>query len=66
MATNGDLIPREYGPQQRRFQTYLEFDLRDMLERLRANPTIDERSDLAMTFLRFFLFFRSDRVPCYR
>jgi len=76
ILTNGHqwrLIPREYGPQQRRFQTYLEFDLRDMLERLRANPTIDERSDLADDFLRFFLFFgptafrvTDDRQPLIR
>lgn len=54
ILTNGKLwrlIPRQYTPQQRRFQTYLECDLPALLEAWRA------KSILIDDFKEFFLFF---------
>jgi type I restriction-modification system DNA methylase subunit len=57
ILTNGKLwrlVPREYRPQQRRFQTYLECDLPAILEGwLRS----DDRFHRLDEFLHFFLFF---------
>jgi len=51
------LVPREYGPQQRRFQTYLECDLGTLLEDWRNATTITARDSLTDEFLEFYLFF---------
>ena len=54
ILTNGKLwrlIPREYTPQQRRFQTYLECDLAALLDSWQANRILVD------DFLEFFLFF---------
>jgi len=60
ILTNGQtwrLIPREYGPQQRRFQTYLEFHLSQLLDRWVSHPSLTEQVHLNEEFLYFFLFF---------
>lgn len=60
ILTNGGLwklIPREHGPQQRRFQTYLECDLAALLRDWRKAKTIIERNQLTDEFLQFYLFF---------
>lgn len=51
------LIPREYGPQQRRFQTYLEFNLPLFLEEHFGKPRGRGAVWLADDFFHFFLFF---------
>jgi hypothetical protein len=54
ILTNGKLwrlIPREYKPHQRRFQTYLECDLQTLLETWR------DKSILLDDFKEFYLFF---------
>ncbi len=54
ILTNGKLwrlIPREYTPQQRRFQTYLECDLPALLDAWQSNRILVD------DFLEFFLFF---------
>lgn len=56
VLTNGKtwrLIPRELGTQQRRFQTYLEFDLAGFLTAWNQAPSFEVPDD----FLRFYLFF---------
>jgi len=60
ILTNGKLwrlIPREYGPQQRRFQTFFEVDLPALLDALRTSQDSLEKDRLAEDFLHFFLFF---------
>lgn len=60
ILTNGGvwrLVPRVYGPQQRRFQTYLECDLAGLLEEWRTTRNITQRDSLTNEFLEFFLFF---------
>jgi len=70
VLTNGRLwrlIPREYTLEQRRFQTYLELDLPNLLERWLSateNQTqgalfglTDEQQQIIDEFLRFYLFF---------
>lgn len=60
ILTNGKLwrlVPREYAPQQRRFQTYLECDLASLLESWRACRNLTEQSSLMDEFLEFYLFF---------
>lgn len=61
ILTNGGLwrlIPRVRGPQQRRFQTYLECDLPAILEAwLTAERTGAENAAVATEFMRFYLFF---------
>lgn len=69
ILTNGRLwrlVPREYSLQQRRFQTYLELDLPQLLERWQAISTSetqgalfvsDQRAQIVDEFLRFYLFF---------
>lgn len=60
ILTNGHtwrLIPREYGSHQRRFQTYLEFDLSQMLNTWSSHPSLTEQLHLTEEFLYFFLFF---------
>jgi hypothetical protein len=57
ILTNGQswrLIPREHGPQQRRFQTYLEFDLPTLLDEWVSHVQPPELLD---DFLQFFIFF---------
>jgi hypothetical protein len=59
ILTNGKLwrlIPREYGPQQRRFQTYLEVNLPALLDGW-ASGDLHEREALQEDFRRFYLFF---------
>src|SRR5207249_9979296 len=59
ILTNGKLwrlIPREYGPQQRRFQTYLECDLSAILDSWVKAPNVLSGLD---EFLEFFLLFGS-------
>jgi len=54
ILTNGKLwrlIPRQYTPQQRRFQTYLECDLPSLLDTWQSNRILVD------DFLEFFLFF---------
>lgn len=54
ILTNGRLwrlVPRERGPQQRRFETYLEADLRALLEGWRSQRILID------DFLEFYLFF---------
>ena len=44
VLTNGKLwrlVPREYNLQQRRFQTYLELDLQQLLESWSSSPSLD-------------------------
>lgn len=61
LLTNGRLwrlIPRQLGPQQRRFETYLETDLSAILEYwLSAASDIGARYGLLDDFKRFYLFF---------
>lgn len=60
LLTNGRiwrLIPRTYGPHQRRFQTYLECDLPAILDAWITNPNLTEQSALLDEFLTFYLFF---------
>jgi hypothetical protein len=60
ILTNGRLwrlIPRELGPQQRRFQTYLEFDLAGLLNAWNSAPSLLDQPLLLDDFLRFYLLF---------
>ena len=60
ILTNGRLwrlIPRELGAQQRRFQTYLEFDLGGFLNTWNASPNLLDQPLLLDDFLRFYLLF---------
>jgi type I restriction-modification system DNA methylase subunit len=60
IITNGKLwrlVPREYNLQQRRFQTYLELDLQQLLESWSSSPTLGEQFALFDEFFRFYLFF---------
>jgi hypothetical protein len=60
VLTNGKLwrlVPREYNLQQRRFQTYLELDLRQLLESWSSAPSLAEQFALFDEFFRFYLFF---------
>jgi hypothetical protein len=60
ILTNGKLwrlIPREYGPQQRRFQTYLEVDLPAVLDAWSSASDFHVREEVEDDFLSFFLFF---------
>jgi len=63
VLTNGKtwrLVPRQLGPQQRRFQTYLEVDLAATLQHWAsppANQAVAERSAQFNDFLQFYLFF---------
>jgi len=60
ILTNGGLwrlVPREYTPQQRRFQAYLECDLAKLLEEWQNASTITERDSVTEEFLQFYLFF---------
>jgi hypothetical protein len=63
ILTNGKswrLVPRELGPQQRRFQTYLEIDLATMLQDWASPPAgqgVAERSAQFNDFFLFYLFF---------
>jgi len=60
VLTNGKLwrlVPREYSLQQRRFQTYLELDLRQLLESWASSPNLAEQFTLFDEFFRFYLFF---------
>lgn len=60
ILTNGRLwrlIPREHDTQQRRFQTYLEFNLPEVLDQSLASPRLFESDPLFDDFLRFYLFF---------
>lgn len=63
VLTNGRtwrLVPRQLGPHQRRFQTYLEVDLADMLQEWASPPAdqaVTERSAQFDDFLQFYLFF---------
>ncbi len=76
ILTNGQswrLIPREHGPQQRRFQTYLEFDLLAFLNDWLGAPDLTEKAHLQEDFLHFFIFFGptafrriDDRTPLIR
>ncbi|MBI3466454.1 MAG: N-6 DNA methylase [Planctomycetes bacterium] len=63
ILTNGRLwrlIPRVRGPQQRRFQTYLECDLPTILDAwLAAERSGNQPPTLIDEFLRFYLFFSS-------
>jgi len=76
ILTNGQswrLIPREYAPQHRRFQTYLEFDLPTVLNKWLASSDLSESADLIDDFVYFFIFFGpsafrpiDDRTPLIR
>jgi hypothetical protein len=63
ILTNGKLwrlVPRQLGPLQRRFQTYLEVDLAGLLESWvspRSRTDVAERTAHFTDFLHFFLFF---------
>jgi len=60
VLTNGRLwrlVPREYNLQQRRFQTYLELDLQQLLESWSSSPSLGEQFALFDEFFRFYLFF---------
>jgi type I restriction-modification system DNA methylase subunit len=60
VLTNGKLwrlVPREYNLQQRRFQTYLELDLQQLLESWSSAPSLAEQFALFDEFFRFYLFF---------
>lgn len=60
ILTNGHtwrLIPREYSTHQRRFQTYLEFDLSQVLNNWSSHPSLTEQLHLNEEFLYFYLFF---------
>ena len=60
VLTNGRLwrmVPREYSLQQRRFQTYLELDLQQLLESWSSSPSLAEQFALFDEFFRFYLFF---------
>jgi hypothetical protein len=60
VLTNGKLwrlVPREYNLQQRRFQTYLELDLQQLLESWLSAPSLAEQFALFDEFFRFYLFF---------
>lgn len=60
VLTNGKswrLVPREYNLQQRRFQTYLELDLQQLLESWSSSPSLGEQFALFDEFFRFYLFF---------
>lgn len=60
VLTNGKLwrlVPREYNLQQRRFQTYLELDLQQLLESWSSSPSLAEQFALFDEFFRFYLFF---------
>lgn len=60
ILTNGKLwrlTPREHDPQQRRFQTYLEFDLALLLDDWTSHPSLTDQLPLLDEFLYFYLFF---------
>lgn len=60
ILTNGRLwrlIPREYGPQQRRFATYLETELPRILDDWLTCQDWTEQGHLLDEFLPFYLFF---------
>jgi len=60
ILTNGRLwrlIPRELKLQQRRFETYIEFDLPRVLDAWVGSPNLTEQSHLIDEFLYFYLFF---------
>ncbi|MGH9971496.1 MAG: Eco57I restriction-modification methylase domain-containing protein, partial [Pyrinomonadaceae bacterium] len=60
ILTNGKLwrlIPRELKLQQRRFETYLEFNLARVLDAWLDSPNLTEQSHLIDEFLYFYLFF---------
>jgi hypothetical protein len=61
ILTNGKLwrlVPRELGPHQRRFQTYLEVDLAAILSSwIAAVGDLADQSSHFEDFLRFYLFF---------
>src|SRR5207237_5488330 len=60
LLTNGRiwrLVPRTYGPHQRRFQTYLECDLPAILDAWIATPNLTQQIALLDEFLTFYLFF---------
>ncbi len=60
ILTNGKLwrlIPRELKLQQRRFETYLEFNLPSVLDAWVDSPNLTEQSHLIDEFLYFYLFF---------
>lgn len=60
ILTNGRLwrlIPRELRLQQRRFETYIEFDLPRVLDAWAGLPNLAEQSHLIDEFLYFYLFF---------
>lgn len=60
VLTNGKLwrlVPREYNLQQRRFQTYLELDLQQLLESWSSSPSLAGQFALFDEFFRFYLFF---------
>lgn len=60
LLTNGRiwrLIPRIYGPHQRRFQTYLECDLPAILDAWISRPNLADQVTLLDEFLTFYLFF---------
>lgn len=60
ILTNGRrwrLIPRELKLQQRRFETYLEFDLESLLNAWTDSPNLTDQSHLIDEFLYFYLFF---------
>lgn len=76
ILTNGKLwrlIPRQYGLQQRRFETYLELDLAALLETWISASSLVEQFAILDEFLRFYLFFSpvafretDDRKPLIR
>lgn len=60
LLTNGRLwrlIPRELKLQQRRFETYLEFNLPMVLDAWTDSPNLVEQSHIIDEFLYFYLFF---------
>lgn len=60
ILTNGKLwrlIPRELRLQQRRFETYLEFNLPSVLDAWVDSPNLTEQSHIIDEFLYFYLFF---------
>lgn len=61
VLTNGKLwrlFPRDRSSQQKRFETYLEIDLPELLERaLAPGQDLTEQADILDDFLRFYLLF---------